>query len=553
MRRKISNRFLSFLLAIPLTFSGCASTPRYSSSDQDDSVMKEETLEEGEKKFDYSGYFDSINLLEDDNPLFPTREEIDQFVSEAESLRCSYVFDNNQGALMETVKNNSLEYLESHPEFSSAFVTEVADLDIYSRQLDFELVFGNIVDQLLHCSNYDVSEDLCHMRSLRIVYGSADDCDEKENSNIKKLYDDTGRIVLAYYDDIEELIVLDYDHIMMFCSGDDPIYDNYYQALEFFFGHELNHMRQFVCSCNTEDQESFSILNYFDGYSSFLVESSAESELYNLGKDVNYFEKNTYDYTYFLEREYESLLLLMALFNTEYNIVDYYNSIFNSDIQQLHDFFGLKTEDEVYDFYKIVSAMDGCLWRNPYVFEYYDKDILTYGENKDCVGYDYRVELFNRVLSNMVDYTESHDDFSLEENLILFGIVKGIIVKGCYEVEVIDDPDSSKPFVRVYDPDFVSSFSASDIKYQEFLMDHYKVSNLDSVNYKEYSIDTMIDMMNLMADHYRDSFDSNCSYEISCLMDKFPLLEPILFSLDASFGQYSNFVSDHPEVYQKTK
>ena len=146
----------------------------------------------------------------------------------------------------------------------------------------------------------------------------------------------------------------------------------------------------------------------------------------------------------------------------------------------------------------------------------------------------------------MVEYTESHNDFSWEENLSLFYTVKLIVLDKAYEYEKLDDGS----YRYIFDADFSQAFWDSNLKYMEFLSNHYELDMNVLIEEEQGIYGSVVSSM----DYYCDGYDVSFYDEVSLsLLDKFPLLQPILFSSNISDSVYDSFVKENHFSYQKTK
>ena len=292
--------------------------------------------------------------------------------------------------------------------------------------------------------------------------------------------------------------------------------------------------------------QQYQSIDYNSPFVSFLTEASAESELYNLEKVGDLDDATTYDYSYISERESESLVWLLSLFQEDVSISDYYDAIFNADLEQFYHYFGLETEEDYLDFYHILYAIDSSYGRTSFLFDYYDKSSISGNESKEAIGYAYRNAIFNKVLADMVEYTVSHNDFSWKENLALFYTVKLIVLNHAHESEKLEDGS----YRYIFDSDFSQSFWNSNMKYMEFLSNHYELDRDVLVEEEQGIYDNIVSYV----DYYSDGYDVSLYDEVSqSLLDKFPLLQPILFSSTISDSVYDSFVKENNFSYQKVK
>lgn len=177
------------------------------------------------------------------------------------------------------------------------------------------------------------------------------------------------------------------------------------------------------------------MLEYEKWYFSTLLESAAESEIYNKKK---YSEKlvSKKDFNYSKEREKESLLLLLGICRDNVSLEDYYNAIYDSNLSSFYNFFDANTKEKIYDLYKIIYSIDAASLNNELGLNLQKEISKNFSEMslEYLVGYGYRIDILKKVLKNMANYTVNNPDFSLEENVVLFDIVKNLITSNAYTV-----------------------------------------------------------------------------------------------------------------------
>ncbi len=463
------------------------------------SKIGERVKEKKMKKEDqmYKTYFEKSLLSYPDGLSF-SKKEIQKLIESAFTTQdCKNTFDGNVQEIIEKIKKNTEDYLQKYPSYQNPFTQE--DLSFF-----IESILEDILEDLCFSGN-DYSEDLCRMQELSLVVSNQT---EKEN-------------VFATHIASEHVIIL-YDQTMKKMEKNQA---NFLKELKLTLEHEINHDRQYACDCRKN--QTYKNFDYTKDYSTFLKESSAESELYNLHP----VEKQENSYSYLAERSYESFLLLLSLFKEDATIEDYYNSIFDTNLLYFYDFFDLSNEQDLVDFYNILYSMDATLGNNNYVYDYYQKNTLGLKEAKKAVGYTYKNNLWNLVLSDMVSYTSTHEDFSFEENMTLFLILEDLFQK---------DYSTEKSANYIYDPTYLQEFTSSKETYLQFLEEHYKK---EVSSYEEKGREEAKHIRFLL---YEDSLDSSVAAH---LLKRFPLLKSILYPFD----EYDNFLNKEEKAYQKVK
>ena len=464
----------------------------------------------------FEHYFDSNDLEYTGLDSLLTDEEIAEVIGQSKTTtQCEYDWDGDIEKVKETIKNNSIKFLKEHSEFESAFY-EVGEnnYDLFNRQIEFENAFDEVMNDFVVHSSNNISEDICKFQTLHIVYGEVEG-----NSSI-----------MGYYDDDTNTIVLCYQSMMEACKYlQEPIS----VFLTHILSHELNHVRQIICEDRQQEGQQYKDVCYIDDVS-FIIESSAESALYNVSDCL----LNKDNFTYSFEREFESLFFLFAVCNEEAEIRDYYNAIFDANLEELYEFLGCDSEEDIYSFYNFLGSIDGTLGRNRNL----DSGIETIGDAEEFIKYNYKLNLFHYILSDMVDYTCSHSDFTLEDNLTLFKIVRAVLCDGSY---MINDE-----IQRVYDLDFVSLFKEAEDIYYVFLSMYYQTDIVDMKEIEESYANGMVDKIS-----YLFNTEQNSLYysDVTSFLKQFPLLKPVFIASDVDSYTYERFVIENEAVYKKKK
>ena len=276
-------------------------------------------------------------------------------------------FSQELDEVIRKIRSNSQELVKKHPE-----LLELPEEEIFT-------IVKNSLSRIISLSTNNTEEDLVMLKEVGFTISNT--------SNTQ---------LLAGFDPIENNITIYYDNIINYCKNNLEEGENLetliYDSLTSTITHELNHQRQMPINPNTPMIPKF------------LLEASAESSLYNEGLDPNYLIKDASDYHYLANRQKESLILLLGLMSEDVSISDYYQAIFDSDIESLYRFCGQTSLEEKNKLKNIWKKM----------------------EEED---YSYLPEILKIVLANMVDYTYQNSHFSVEENIAVFNIVKNIIAE----------------------------------------------------------------------------------------------------------------------------
>ena len=121
-----------------------------------------------------------------------------------------------------------------------------------------------------------------------------------------------------------------------------------------------------------------------------------------------------------------------------------------------------------------------------------------------------------------------------------------IVLNHAHESEKLEDGS----YRYIFDSDFSQSFWNSNLKYMQFLSNHYELDRDVLVEEEQCIYDNIVSYV----DYYSDGYDVSLYDEVSqSLLDKFPLLQPILFSSTISDSVYDSFVKENNFSYQKVK
>lgn len=506
-------------------------------------VDKLKIAEEYENTF---SEYDVDYALED---YFISHEEVEDIIKHANiETVCTFDEDVKASDILDIISKNTADFIKENPEYESLFIDYDEVGEKFDEQVDFEnQLFSVLLDVFIKSTN-DISEDACKMQDLKIAFvDTPEEIEGMENVH-KLIYHDDEEdmdLILGVYDEEKNFILLNKEDMLKTaeidsCSYEDVLYLTLY--------HELNHMRQEKCNCRMEQDSKYSSINYSQDAISTLMESSAESELYNLKKDYSYLEKNHYSYTYFKEREDESLLLLMALFSEKGTPEDYYNAIFDSDLAALYEVFDLKSDEEIYDFYKLLFIIDTFNYRTYLPFDYYETDIVEWeqaNEFEHILGKTYRAEIFSNTLAKLVEYTKNNENFTFQDNLMIFNIIKNSVCEDAYYF--VEDEDEYK---HAYDEEIVKTIGYLDKKYKAFLCEFYGVTMDEIKEAEEYDIMLYGDALCSYVQTGDAIFER---FEMDCynLVNRFPLLRPIMYTKLYYFDRYNEMFNEDNLILTK--
>lgn len=480
---KRHNTLLPILISLSLSTTSCATNSILGMTGSPSPYLVQENILDDEPKMDsltsqYYDYFNDLEFTYNYQEKYITREEIDALIAENKQIEaCTYVFDGDIESITSSIKENSS---------NNSFFTQT-NIDILNRLL--KKIYLN--------SKSDKNEDFHKLSTIKIAYGHSE-----EN-------------YVAFFDEDTNTLYLDKEYIELIAEQ-EVISSSYY--LEYLLEHELDHVRQVLCDCN-KDVKNTKVA--YGEYISFILESSAESSIYN---ELN--QNYKIDYGYPDERIKESEILLLGLFNND-SLDNYYEAIYDVNLEELYSYLDL-SDEEVYDFYNILYSIDGSLCRNDLPYEIFpDVEDVTYGELKSEIGYAYKQNLFKMVIMRMLKYN-SENKLSLEDNLALYYLVKNIIFCDCFYYEETEDK-----IIKVY-PEEIEEMIAMNDKYLEYLAKKYHKS-IEDIREIE-SIDGYVGSYCLV--EYIETGEipyESYQKQVTRLIEKFPTI--------------TNIVNNYAEIY----
>lgn len=532
--RKNAKKLTLYLSMLSLLLSGCAGNKAQLNTQDTTEITSESmveiategkledepnqiTTEDAVEKVDYQKYIDyNLSVEPEYNHIeyYPTLDDVvaldEKFSNDS---KCTYEFDGDVDKIVDEIKNNSISFAQQNTTISS---------DGYNFNIHYDKDSDEAVYTMLHLESHIesiaqideniseddkeykksiINEDICRLKDLIIVFGDIE-CN------------DDNTITMGGYLIDENIIIINIEQIKKAASEEDWDY-SYLFVLYDTLDHELNHVRQESCNHRTfrgidtiEDNKS----------SAFNIESSAESYIKNILYPDMYNYPLIKDRYYYIEQSYESSLLLLGLCHDNVDINDYYDAIFNGDINKFYEFCGAKTDEEKLRVNRIYYALDSENARTNLSLE------LIQNQGKlDDIGSGYKVEIYRMVLNNMINYTINNEDFSFEDNAALFYIVRNHIV--------------STPFCIDYNPQIEELGN----NYLDFLSEYYEKSTEDINEYMTSDLITL--RMYLLEEEYKGNLDCPEKSSNFYFIERFPLLKPILNAPLATVYSYE-FIQD---------
>lgn len=515
-------------LSILVSLSGCKNnkkeensitviedfTPAPEETPNDNHDLNEQVLADLVKYIDdFQTYYDYANL-------YPTEEDV-LYVSNLSGNNYHHEplkeLKSEIKRVVESIKANSQKEYEN-PMLKSTFeyiVEKDGKREFYSIDL-YEILTEALESTFLNATN-DVAEDLCVLEDVTLVvdYGVYD-------NNVAMGYKSSENTITIYFNTIMNNL------------KQLPTKDNDEELKHVLFvdlSHEISHSRQDVCKHYEKSEADSMNLNKITSYATY-VESSAESSLYSL--DINPDGEGHFNYSYITEREQEALWLLMGVTNP--NIDSYYNAIFDANINAFYDFFGLETLNDKMTFHKILYAIDSLNGRTSFIALATGSNKISIEELEKLVGYDYRTDIFKLSLKKLAKYTYDHPEFSFEENILLFSIMKTMVSENTYSYYYASEENTT------CDLGMANDLSSLIRSYHDFLISTYNKRLID-IDDTEKDTSRKIDFLIYLAagvepNQYSEE-DKETMQNCQKMLDKFPVLKTILFSKPFLF--YDNY------------
>lgn len=414
-----------------------------------------------------------------------TEKDIVNFLNKAEDLRNCPNEELDYTVLYNRILNNS-KSLDPNINLFYNENLQYTEEEIVRLKTNEECL-RKALDHCFQNATNNISEDICALSDIKIVNGRSQ----------------YAGIAAGEFNYRTKTITIDFEIIQMDFASATYNYsiDEY---LTNILTHELNHARQYTCS-HRKNQTITSIDDV--GFSS-IIESSAESALYNCNTDkIN--PNNFYCYKYSEVRYLENLLFLMVAFQENKNLDGYYNAIMDTNALNLYDFFGLKTDEDYNNFYDIIYVINTLKGETPL----YKKLKNNSRSNiEKLVGENYKIKILDFTLRNLKKTIQTNV-LSIEECLTIYYIIKGEIIATHYNSYKLKD---------YYDENIFEDFLIHEKEFFEFLEDYYQIDR----DYIESLNNTQV-KDNYKAIYEYVLYDKNI--DIS-LIKKFPIIKNIIWT-----------------------
>ena len=451
-------------------------------------------------ELDIEKYIKEINNIEVNykhHKYYPTKIATFKIYATATTTvtKCDYEFNGDIEKVINKLFENSQRYINKNPNFITPFKDENnQNIELKTQQIWFELNLYQILNDWMNNIN-DINEDFCTLENYSIVYSF----DENDHQNL-----------LAYT--TNDTLVIFPKRIQVHSSITNEAWEN---VLYDVMNRQLNTIRQKSCNCRKDRGQTYNQIS-----TKTLIDAATESE-------TKFYDNATaYNRYYQDEKESEELLLTLGLFRDDVTYNDYYNAIYNSNLESLHAFFNAYTEEEINKLYTILYAIDAVNLKNDLLLTYYNEnDLVSFNEITTFVGHSYKIDIFKNVLKNMIQYTNTHKDFTLKDNLTMYKYIEGLIVQSSYEISNIDH-ESNTTTIN-FESDFTENIYILRNIYYEFLCNNYKVSFEELKELETTDINSIIFYINYYCQEKYSLIPERYYYIIDDIVNRFPLLKEI--------------------------
>lgn len=302
--------------------------------------------------------------------------------------------------------------------------------------LGFQVILNMIVEDIINKETNDIDEDLYLIKNMKILTLSEDFIEQYLDTETNGLYYDEELNILYVYRD------------SLFNNNEKLESKEYYYTLAKNLVHIINDVRQ--VSVN-----NVNYLKYLKGFNPVFLED-ASSRYPIIYKKYDYYK----DSSYLLEKE-QKILLLLSMFNNV-NPKEFYNAIYDEDAKKVFDNLNLKSSDDVYDFYKVMYAIDASSYKNNFFLNYENNnEDYTLSEQ---VGYSYNETIYNKYVNNLLEYMTNHS-MPLEENLTMYYIALDLIGSNIGQSKNYNDLIT------------INNISNSHVHYINFIKKYYNVDD----------------------------------------------------------------------------
>ena len=172
---------------------------------------------------------------------------------------------------------------------------------------------------------------------------------------------------------------------------------------------------------------------------------------------------------------------------------DYYNAIYNQDMDAFFNFFSADSIEEKREIFRVIYAMDAVSKRNSYVRSLVGLKTSYDEEDYDAVALDIKnleyITIFKITINNLIDYNINNSDLTLEDNILLYKMITMLISESAFKVESISD---GKKVYYLYD-EFVDQYQVIQDNFLQTLSTIYSISTDEILEmYNKYNSGSVV-------------------------------------------------------------
>ena len=260
----------------------------------------------------------------------------------------------------------------------------------------FQVILNMIIEDIINNETNDIDEDLAIINDLKVLVVPFEFDEQYLDLETRGMY----------YD--EKLNILFVNHDGLFENNEKINSNEYYYTLSKNLIHAINDIRQVSI-------DDTNYLKYSAIFTSMFMEdaSTRYPQIYNK-YDISD------DFSYITDKD-QNLLLLYTLFDKE-QPRELYNAIFDEDTKKVFNLLNLNTNDDIYDFYRVMYSVDAPVFKNEFFLNYKKDYCLMYED----IGYSYKETVYNHYMINLLNYLKENN-LSLEENLTMYYLAMNLI------------------------------------------------------------------------------------------------------------------------------
>lgn len=484
----------------------------------EESLLNKEIIEELKTKID------SINITYQNEEYYPNEATIKKYKKLANThYECKEESIISYPDIYLAIKHNTIK---NYGEDNGIFYPSQGNYSESEKERfnNFEIAIEEALKHIFKDCKNNYQEDLCSLKNISMMNTSlSNEADDYAKKRTIGCFDNKSNIVYIDYDVIVES--LNNINIEKKESNKEEI--TLIDYLTMIIEHEFNHVRQYPCKHRIEAGDIEQTIGFYDKIPSFIIESSAESGIYNYNSIHEFEKKDNYDYSYLNYRESEALFMLLAAFKENRTLDGYYEAIYDCDIKKFWDFFDLDNDQKLKDFYKIFYAMNTIHERTELSNQIYlENNSVTRSKLEEEVGQSYLNDMWKTVIKDIIDATE-RDNLTIDDSLLLYLIAKSFV--SAEAVNIINNEDDT--FYYDFNEEFALLFDKVDNIYKEYLCLKYNITESELKDkLSDYKLEgSVIDLDNYLEKDY-DSIVVSPRSRYNNLIEKYPMLKSMLFS-----------------------